>query len=204
MRLFRRWLSWFLWLFAAVAAAIMAQYWNGPIGPAWARLSWLLPVGVLVGLVFSALWGLLGSRRAVRPARSGQKRVPQRRPPRDPNVHLHELRRSREYWAIMLRLPQDGACDAAQRLRWEIFDLYRAPTLPLPNCGGRCRCGYSGLKERRRRDVLPATLERDRRSGAVITYRPRVPLEREPAPVGSSLPEMRRYVRSSRSATDSG
>ena len=54
MRLFRRWLSWFLWLFAAVAAAIMAQYWNGPIGPAWARLSWLLPVGVLVGLVFSA------------------------------------------------------------------------------------------------------------------------------------------------------
>ena len=190
-RLFRRWFSWLTWLVLAFGAAVVAQYWRSPTGSNWATLSWLLPVAVLVGLVFTALWEMVGSGRgARRPDRSGQKRVHQRRPPRDPKVHLHELRRSREYWAIMLRLPAEGACDAAQRVRWEVFDLYRAPNLPLPGCGvGRCRCGYSGLKERRRRDVLPVALERDRRAGAVITYRPQVLLDREPAPAGS-LPEM--------------
>lgn len=192
IRLFRRWFSWLTWLAVTLVVAVVAQFWRSPTGPAWATWSWLLPVGVMVGLVFSALWEMVGSGRANGgPKRSTQKRAHQRRLPRDPKAQLHELRRSREYWAIMLRLPADGACDAAQSLRWEVFDLYRAPPLPLANCGtGRCRCGYSGLKERRRRDVLPAALDRDRRAGAVITYRPLVSLDREPARTGTSLPEM--------------
>lgn len=191
-RSFRRWLGWLMWLLVAVGAATVAQYWRSPTGHNWASLAWLMPVTVAVGLMFTALWDLLGSRRTVGPVRSGQKkRAQQRRPPRDPQVHLHDLRRSREYWAIMLRLPPDGACEAARALRWEVFDLYRAPALPLANCGGgRCRCGYSGLKERRRRDVLPAALDRDRRAGAVITYRPQIVLDRDPAQVRSSLAEM--------------
>lgn len=191
IRLFRRWFSWLTWLVIAFCVALIAQYWRTPTGSNWAALSWLLPIAVSVSLVFTALWEMVGSGRgAQRPNRSAQKRVHQRRTPKDPKVHLHELRRSREYWAIMLRLPPEGACDAAQRVRWEVFDLYRAPPLPLPGCGeGRCRCGYSGLKERRRRDVLPVALDRDRRAGVVITYRPQVLIDREPAPTGS-LPEM--------------
>ena len=178
---------------ATSCAAVVAEYWPAAPQSNWAAFAWLLPVGVLVGLVFTALWEMVGSGRAAgRPTRSAQKRIQQRRAPKDPKVHLHQLRRSRDYWAVMLRLPADGACEAAQRLRWEAFDLYRAPSLPLSDCGaGRCRCGYSGLKERRRRDVLPAALERDRRAGAVITFRPQGLREREPARAGS-LPEMLR------------
>ena len=193
MRLFRRWFGWVTWLIVAFAAAIVAQYWRSPTEPGWAALAWLAPVAVLVCMVFTALWDLLGSGRAPGTARPSPQRGHKRRPPQDPLAHLHEMRRSGEYWAIMLRLPVDGACDAVQRLRWDAFDLYRAPGLPLANCdAARCRCGYSGLKERRRRDVLPATLDRDRRAGAVITYRPQTALDREPAPVRASLPEMSR------------
>jgi hypothetical protein len=157
-------------LAAAVGAAVVAPFWQTAAGPQWAPLVWLLPATLGAALAFTALWTLLGSRRVGTPSRTGQKRA-RRRPPRDPNVHLHELRRSREYWAIMLRLPPEGVCDVAQRARWDVFDLYRAPSLPLPGCAnGRCACGYSGLKERRRRNVLPSALDRDRRAGAVIAW----------------------------------
>lgn len=191
-RSLRYWVGWLLWLAGAVCAAVVAPYWQTPTGPQWAPLVWLLPVALGVALVFTALWTLLGSRRVGTPSRTGQKPA-RRRSPRDPNAHLHELRRSREYWAIMLRLPPEGGCDVAQRARWQVFDLYRAPSLPLPGCANaRCRCGYSGLKERRRRDVLPAGLERDRRATSMITYRPRVAPEPETSTVGSPLAEMLR------------
>lgn len=183
-----------MWFVAALAAATVAQYWRTPARPGWAELSWLLPLAVLMGFVFKALWELVGSgHHSGHADKAKQKRAQQRRPPRDPKAHLLELRRSREHWAVMLRLPPDGACEAAQRHRWEAYDPYRAPPLPMPDCdAARCRCGYSGLKERRRRDVLPAGLERDRRAGAVVTYRPTILLDREPAPGGTSLPEVLR------------
>lgn len=192
-RSLRYWLGWLVSLAGAVCAAVVAPYWQTPAGPQWAPLVWLLPTALAGALAFAALWTLLGSHRVGTPSRTGQKRA-RRRPPRDPKVHLHELRRSREYWAIMLRLPPEGVCEVARRARWQVFDLYRAPSLPLPGCAnGRCRCGYSGLKERRRRDVLPAGLGRDRRATSTITYRPPlVTAEPETSTVASPLAEMLR------------
>jgi hypothetical protein len=154
-----------------VLFATIAAYWDGPGGPRWAAVAWLLPVVVLVAMLFSVLWQLLGSRRAVGGARRGPRHNDNRRIPRDPKAHLRELRRWGDYWAVTLRLPAEGACEAAQAIRKQVFDLYRAPSLPLPGCANaRCVCGYSGLKERRRRNVLPSALDRDRRAGAVIAW----------------------------------
>lgn len=167
------WLRWLAWLSASLLFATIAAYWNGPGGPRWAAAAWLLPVVVLVAMLFSTLWQLLGSRRAVGAGagRRGQRHSDRRRVPRDPKAHLRELRRWGDYWAVTLRLPADGACESAQAIRKQVFDLYRAPSLPLPGCANaRCACGYSGLKERRRRNVLPSALDRDRRAGAVIAW----------------------------------
>lgn len=165
------WLRWAFWLTASVLIAGAAQYWRTVSGPDWLAIVWLLPIPVVLGIVFSALWGLLGSRRAVSPTRVDRGKNSRRKIPRHPRAHLQELQRSGDYWAIMLRLPPEGACDTAQAIRKQVFDLYRAPSLPLSGCSGaNCKCGYSGLKNRRRRDVLPSNLERDRRAGAVITW----------------------------------
>jgi hypothetical protein len=165
------WLRWAFWLTASVLIAGAAQYWRTVSGPDWLAIVWLLPIPVVLGIVFSALWGLLGSRQAVSPTRVDRGKNNRRKTPRHPRAHLQELQRSGEYWAIMLRLPPEGACDTAQAIRRQVFDLYRAPSLPLSGCSGAsCKCGYSGLKNRRRRDVLPSGLERDRRAGAVVTW----------------------------------
>jgi len=165
------WLRWAFWLTASVLIAGAAQYWRTASGPDWLAIVWLLPIPVVLGILFSALWGLLGSRRAVSPTRVDRGKDNRRKIPRHPRAHLQELQRSGDYWAIMLRLPPEGACDTAQAIRKQVFDLYRAPSLPLSGCSGAsCKCGYSGLKNRRRRDVLPSNLERDRRAGAVITW----------------------------------
>jgi hypothetical protein len=191
-----RWPRWIARLIISVLIAAAAQYWPAPAGPRWVALVWLLPAAVGFGMLSSALWELLGSRREVGPSRAAQQRAGRRRLPRNPKVHLHELRRSRDHWAIMLRLPPEGACDVAHGMRRHVFDLYRAPSLPLPGCSnGRCLCGYSGLKERRRRNVLPPGLERDRRAGAVIAWPAAepavapVPHERNPVAVVSPLVE---------------
>ncbi len=166
-----RWLRWMFWLTASVLIASAAQTWRTLLGPEWAVLAWLLPIPVLLGIFFSALWGLLGSRQAGAPTRANRSKASRRKIPRHPRAHLQELQRSGEYWAIMLRLPPEGACETARVMRQQVFDLYRAPSLPLSGCSsGSCKCGYSGLKNRRRRDVLPADLERDRRAGAVIAW----------------------------------
>lgn len=165
------WLRWIFWLTVGVVIAVAAQFGQEFSSVDWTRLVWLLPLAILVAIVFTALWGLLGSRRSVAPVRAGGSKGSRRRTPRHPRVHLQELQRSGEYWAIMLRLPQDGACDAAKAMRQQVFDLYRAPSLPISGCSSAsCKCGYSGLKNRRRRDVLPSNLERDRRAGAVIAW----------------------------------
>ncbi|MFP5464737.1 MAG: hypothetical protein ACLGHR_08230 [Gammaproteobacteria bacterium] len=165
------WLRWLFWLAVSVLIAGAAQLWQALSGADWVLAAWLLPLPVLAGIAFSALWGLLGSRREVAPARAGRAKANQRKFPRHPKAHLQELQRSGDYWAIMLRLPPEGGCQVAQSLRTQVFDLYRAPLLPLGGCANAsCKCGYSGLKNRRRRDVLPATLERDRRAGAVIEW----------------------------------
>lgn len=165
------WLRWIFWLAVSVLIAGAAQFGPAFSSPDRARAVWLLPLAILVAGVFGALWGLLGSRRSVAPMRAGGSKAVRRRTPRHPRVHLQELQRSGEYWAIMLRLPQDGACDAVMAERRQVFDLYRAPPLPVAGCSSAsCKCGYSGLKNRRRRDVLPPNLERDRRAGAVIAW----------------------------------
>lgn len=170
-RLRRVWLRWLAWLAASVLFATIAAYWNGPGGPRWAAAAWLWPMAILVAMLFSTLWQLLGSRRSVGAARRGPRHSGKRKIPRDPKAHLRELRRWGDYWAVTLRLPAEGACESAERVRKQVFDLYRAPSLPLPGCANsRCVCGYSGLKERRRRDVLPSALDRDRRAGAVIAW----------------------------------
>ena len=167
----RRWLRWISWLIAAAFAATVAQYWQPPTGMGWATFAWLLPVAVAGSMAFTALWDLLGSRRSVAPARAAPRRNGRRKVPRDPKAQLHELRRYGDYWAITLRLPPEGACEVAEAVRGRVFDLYRAPALPLAGCAnGRCACGYSGLKERRRRNVLPRSLDRDRRAGAVVAW----------------------------------
>jgi hypothetical protein len=170
-----------------VVFATIAAYWDGPGGPRWAAAAWLLPVVVLMAMLFNILWQLLGSRRTVGAgaARRGPRHGERRRIPRDPKAHLRELRRWGDYWAVTLRLPAEGACESAQAVRKQVFDLYRAPSLPLPGCSkGRCACGYSGLKERRRRNVLPSGLERDRRAGAVISW----PGHARPSPRKHSAP----------------
>lgn len=165
------WLRWTFWLTASVLIAGAAELWRTLSGPDWVAVAWLLPIPVLLGIVFSALWSLLGSRRAVAPTHANRNKASRRKIPRHPRVHLQELQRTGEYWAIMLRLSPEGACETAKALRQQVFDLYRAPSLPLSGCsGGSCKCGYSGLKNRRRRDVLPSNLERDRRAGAVIAW----------------------------------
>jgi hypothetical protein len=143
------------WLIASILIASAAQMWRTLSGPDWTVFAWLLPIPVLLAMVSSALRGLPGPHGI----------------PRDPKVHLQELQRCGEYWAVMLRLPPEGACDAAQALRKQVFDLYRVPSLPLAGCSSQtCKCGYSGLKDRRRRDVLPPGLERDRRAGTAIPW----------------------------------
>lgn len=165
------WLRWAYWLTVSLLIAGTAQLWQVFSGPNWVQAAWLLPLPILMAIIFSALWGLLGSRRAVGPVRADRNKASRRKIPRNPRTHLQELRRSGEYWAIMLRLPQEGACEAAQAIRKQVFDLYRAPSLPLSGCSSEsCKCGYSGLKNRRRRDVLPSDLDRDRRAGAVISW----------------------------------
>lgn len=190
------WLRWLFWLAISVLIAGAALLWQALSGRDWVLAAWLLPLPVLAAVAFSALWAMLGSGRAVAPARAGRVKSNQRKPPRHPKAHLQELRRSGNYWAIMLRLPPEGACRVAQDFRTQVFDLYRAPTLPLAGCGSaRCRCGYSGLKNRRRRDVLPPTLERDRRAGAVIEWTGgKLPVPPEPHEINrrqgiASLPE---------------
>jgi hypothetical protein len=183
-----------------VLCATIAAYWDTPGGPRWAAAAWLLPVVVVVAMLFSTLWQLLGSRHTVGSARRGPRHGERRRIPRDPKAHLRELRRWGDYWAVTLRLPAEGACESARAARKQMFDLYRAPSLPLPGCSNaRCACGYSGLKERRRRDVLPSGLERDRRAGAVIAWpgraRPSAPPPRDrsnPLPAVAPLAEAAR------------
>lgn len=165
------WLRWIFWLTVSVLIAGAAELWRAFSGPDWAAVAWLLPIPILLGIVFSALWQLLGSRRAVAPTPADRNKAGRRKIPRNPHAHLQELQRSGEYWAIMLRLPPDGACAMAQAQCKQVFDLYRAPRLPLDGCSSRsCKCGYSGLKNRRRRDVLPPGLDRDRRAGVVISW----------------------------------
>jgi hypothetical protein len=74
-----------------------------------------------------------------------------------PDVQLARLRRSGQFWGVMLRVAPGQACAAAQAARETRYPLERPPALPLPGCDSpQCRCGYAGLKELRRRDVLPA------------------------------------------------
>lgn len=165
------WLRWTGWLLASVLLAVGAQSWQ-PLGhPDWAMFVWVLPLMILASVMVGALWQLLGSRQTLGPSATPRSKAQARRIPRNPHLHLRDMRRSGEYWAVMLRLPVDGGCDHARSLRAHAFDLYRAPSLPLKNCANKhCRCGYSGLRERRRRDVLPPNLARDRRAGAVIAW----------------------------------
>lgn len=166
-----RWLRWTGWLLASVLLAVGAQTWQQLGHADWAVFVWVLPLVIVVSVLLGALWQLLGSRRTLGPSATPRSRTQSRRIPRNPQLHLRDMRRSGEYWAVMLRLPVDGSCDHARSLRTHAFDLYRAPPLPLKHCPNkRCRCGYSGLRERRRRDVLPPNLARDRRAGAVIAW----------------------------------
>ncbi len=164
------WLRWAVWLLVALAVAISAEIWRAFNHSAWLSLAWLLPFPILIFILLGSLWRLLGSRRTLTQV-DRHRAANRRKVPRNPKVHLQELQRSREYWAVVLRLPPEGACESAKARRQTMFDLYRVPTLPLANCDKeRCRCGYSGLKNRRRRDVLPAGMQTDRRAGAIIAW----------------------------------
>lgn len=172
------WLRWAVWLLLALAVAIGAEIWRAFNHAAWLSLAWLLPFPILASILLGALWRLLGSRRTARPV-DHYRATNRRKVPRNPKVHLQEMQRSREYWAVVLRLPPEGACESVKARRQAMFDLYRAPALPLAGCDkARCRCGYSGLKDRRRRDVLPPGMQRDRRAGAIIAW----PGNRQPEP----------------------
>ncbi len=159
------WPRWAGLLVVSVALAVAADSWLPLSGTRWERLIWLPAAGLCAFLVLTGLWRALTTRTLTTSETSA------RRPPRDPQAHLREMQRTGEYWAVKLRLPDRGACEQAQALNDRIFDLYRAPSLPLSGCANkRCKCGYTGLRERRRRNVLPAGLSKDRRKGSVLRW----------------------------------
>lgn len=164
------WLRWAGLLIASVVLAAVADRWLPLAGTRWESLIWL-PAGSLGAvLVLTAVWRMLTTRPLT------VSETSTRRAPRDPQAHLREMQRSGGFWAVRLRLPEHGACEQALELKNRTFDLYRAPQLPLPGCTSkRCRCGYAGLPERRRRDVLPANLSKDRRKGSALRWPGRPP-----------------------------
>lgn len=87
-----------------------------------------------------------------------------------PAERLAELRYDGSYWGVMVQTPPGQGCAAARELREKKFSLERAPPLPLAACDeSHCRCNYLGLKERRRRDVLPTESE-DRRTSSQVKW----------------------------------
>lgn len=157
-------------LVASVALAVAADSWLPLSGTRWESLIWLPAASLGAFLVLTALWRMLTTHA------STASEISTRRAPRDPQAQLRELQRSGGFRAVKLRLPEQGACEQALELSNRTFDLYRAPQLPLPGCTNkRCRCGYAGLRERRRRDVLPAGLRKDRRKGSALRWPGRPP-----------------------------
>lgn len=159
------WLRWVGLLLASVVLAVAADHWPALQGTRWHGLIWLpaLTIGSL--LLVGSVWRLLTTH--------GSSRSPARAPrtPPDPREHLRQMQRTGGYRAVRLRVPEHGACDRAVALQNQVFDLYHAPSLPLADCPNkRCKCGYAGLRERRRRNVLPAGLSKDRRKGSVLRW----------------------------------
>jgi hypothetical protein len=157
-------------LVASVALAVAADSWLPLSGTRWESRIWLPAASVGAFLVLAALWHMLTAHAA-----PGSK-TSTRRMPRNPQAQLRELQRSGGFWAVKLQLPEQGACEQALELRNRTFDLHRAPQLPLPGCTNkRCKCGYAGVRERRRRDVLPSGLSKDRRKGSALRWPGRPP-----------------------------
>lgn len=157
------WLRWFGLLLASVALAVAADSWLPLSGTRWASLIWAPALTLSIVLVFSTLWQLLSPlmQPSVRPTTSA------RRTQRDPQAYLRDLQRTGGYWAVKIQPSDNGACEAARAAQSRVYDLYRAPPLPLPECPNkRCRCSYVGLPERRRRDILPPGMTQDRRRGS--------------------------------------
>lgn len=160
---------WIFWLCIGLLAAVAAEISKPFVRSAWVSLIWVLPALMLISGLTTALWRLLGSRRMVAPA-GGRRLSPEKRP-RKPTAHLQQMRRSGNYWAVVMSPPPETACQAALEHRDKLFDLYRVPQLPLDGCSQRrCKCAYTGLKNRRRRNVLPPGRDKDRRAGAVISW----------------------------------
>ncbi|GAB4357731.1 MAG: hypothetical protein Kow0073_15840 [Immundisolibacter sp.] len=152
-------------LAASVALALAADSWLPLSGTRWEHLIWLPAAGLGAALAMRGLWCALTTHTVMAAGASA------RRLPRDPQAHLRDMRRTGGYWAVKLRLPDHGACEQALALKGRVFDLYHAPALPLSGCTNRrCKCGYAGLRERRRRDVLPPGLSKDRRQGRVLRW----------------------------------
>lgn len=132
------------------------------------ELVWLLPLAALAtGLVGVFWWALGGGAR--KRGRGGPR-----------SRHLAELRQSGAYWAVMVRPDTRGTCEHAREVQRRVYMLHQAPPLPFDGCRrSGCQCRYVGLRERRRRDVLPPGIE-DRRAGARVRwYRP---IADQPAP----------------------
>jgi hypothetical protein len=125
------------------------------------ELVWLLPLAVLAAGLVTVIWWALGggSRKRIR----GGARARQ----------LAELRQNGAYWAVMVRPDTRGTCEHARAVQRRVYSLHQAPPLPFDGCRrSGCQCRYVGLRERRRRDVLPPGIE-DRRAGARVRwYRP--------------------------------
>lgn len=138
--------------------------------------------GVFLAVAVGAAWLLLvrqrttGRAKPARPApgrlaragatpsaRTGSADVP-------PDVQLARLRRDDAIWGVMVQFPAGQGCVAAREARDRKFSIDRAPALPLRGCDAhQCRCSYLGLKERRRRDVLPPDAD-DRRNTSTVEW----------------------------------
>lgn len=91
-------------------------------------------------------------------------------PDAPPDVQLARIRRDGNFWGVMVRFAPGQGCAAVQAIRDTRYPLERVPNLPLRGCDSlQCRCGYTGLKERRRRDVLPPG-GKDQREGSKVTW----------------------------------
>lgn len=105
--------------------------------------------------------GRLAPTGATSSARNGAADVP-------PDVQLARMRRDDAVWGVMVQFPAGQGCVAAREARDRKFSIDRAPGLPLRGCDAhQCRCSYLGLKERRRRDVLPPEADDRRNTGTV-------------------------------------